>query len=227
MVAMVGLSPWTTSRLRHCQVPEIWRSFWKIPSYMVPPMGSSQAAFLLSKSWCWKGTLFFLRSRKPQRVKSSPLPGHRSQPACPPSVPAAPIPVAGLGSGRKAKVHLTHDWEKWWLFLFCLNTRNWIVFLCCQWRITVGSQEVPCAIPVVCLYILEERLVPLGRCFSFKWSVTDLNQQIFVLYIFSKIQMINLDHGKVSVLEQLGLWLRYFSPGSWCACCPQPCKPDR
>lgn len=62
-------------------------------------------------------------------------------------------------------------------------------------------------------------MVPLGRCFSFKWSVIDLNQQIFVLYIFSKIQTINLDHGKVTFLEQLGLWLHYFSPGSWRACC--------
>lgn len=62
-------------------------------------------------------------------------------------------------------------------------------------------------------------MVPLGRCFSFKWSVIDLNQQIFVLYIFSKIQTIHLDHGKVTFLEQLGLWLHYFSPGSWRACC--------
>lgn len=30
--------------------------------------------------------------------------------------------------------------------------------------------------------------------------------------------MINLDRGKVSFLEQLGLWLHYFSPGSWCSC---------
>lgn len=43
----------------------------------------------------------------------------------------------------------------------------------------------------------------------------------FFLYVFSKIQVINLDYGKVSFLEQLGLWLHYFSPGSWCACCPQ------
>lgn len=46
------------------------------------------------------------------------------------------------------------------------------------------------------------------------------NSSLF-LYVFSKIQVINLDYGKVSFLEQLGLWLHYFSPGSWCACCPQ------
>lgn len=77
---MVGPSPWTISKLGHCQVPEIGRNFWKIPSSMVSPMGPSQAAFLLSKRWHWKGTLFFLRWRKPQRAKSSPLPGHLSLP---------------------------------------------------------------------------------------------------------------------------------------------------
>lgn len=71
-------------------------------------------------------------------------------------------------------------------FLFCLNTRNWTVFLCCQWRITLGSQEVPCAIPVVCLYVWKEQLVPLGRCFSFKWSVVHLSQQIFAPVCFLK-----------------------------------------
>lgn len=111
-----------TVTLHHIQTGTL-PSAWDLEKFLKNPFlygichGPITSWFSLSRSWCWKGTLFFLRSRKPQRVKSSPLPGLTSQlPAH--SVPAAPIPVAGLGSGRKAKVHLTHDWEQPWLFCF-------------------------------------------------------------------------------------------------------------
>lgn len=97
-------------------------------------MGSSQAAFLLRESWHRKRTLFLPRTQKTRRGRSSPLPGCRP-PARPPSAPIAPVPVAGLGSGRRAQVCPAGGWEKSHLSLFGLNTRSSIVCVCLCWQL--------------------------------------------------------------------------------------------